>query len=74
MSPGFSSSREGDTVTLVAKDNGIGFDKQEHPNNHDQNTNLGLLGIAERVDLLNGSFELKSAPGDGTRLIIEVPY
>lgn len=61
-------------LRLRISDNGSGFDTNRHLDNYDQNTNLGLLGIAERVDLLNGSFELKSAAGEGTRLIIEVPY
>lgn len=60
-------------LRLRIADNGSGFDKDAHLNNHNQNTNLGLLGIAERVDLLKGNFELKSSPGNGTRLIIEVP-
>ncbi|SHI76576.1 PAS domain S-box-containing protein [Malonomonas rubra DSM 5091] len=60
-------------LRLRIADNGKGFDTKPHVNNRNQNTNLGLLGIAERVDLLKGNFELKSQPGDGTRLLIEVP-
>jgi len=60
-------------LRLRIADNGKGFDTKPHVNNQNQNTNLGLLGIAERVDLLKGNFELKSQPGDGTRLMIEVP-
>jgi len=60
-------------LRLRIADNGNGFDPKSQADNQNQNTNLGLLGIAERVDLLRGSFELKSQPGDGTRMIIEVP-
>ena len=37
-------------------------------------TSTGLLGIRERVMALNGSFEIHSDIGDGTRLLIYVPY
>ena len=34
---------------------------------------LGLVGIRERVALLGGRFEVESAPGEGTTLVIELP-
>jgi signal transduction histidine kinase len=34
---------------------------------------LGLVGIRERIELLNGSFNLKTAPGAGTQLLVEIP-
>jgi signal transduction histidine kinase len=34
---------------------------------------LGLAGIRERVGLLDGSVEIASAPGQGTRLVASVP-
>ncbi len=33
----------------------------------------GLRGMADRVDVLGGTFELESRPSDGTRLWVEVP-
>ena len=50
-------------------DNGVGFipGHQEFPNGN------GLLNMKERVNLLNGFFELSSAPGKGTKIDIDIP-
>ena len=34
---------------------------------------FGLEGVRERVRLLGGSVEIQSAPGEGTRIIVELP-
>lgn len=34
---------------------------------------LGLLGMRERVEMVGGCFEIKSAPGKGTTIIARVP-
>ncbi|KAF0140762.1 MAG: PAS/PAC sensor signal transduction histidine kinase [Stygiobacter sp.] len=57
-------------LLLELKDNGRGIDK----NKLRSPTSTGLLGIRERVMALNGSFEIHSDIGDGTRLLIYVPY
>lgn len=56
-------------VVAVVEDNGVGFittsliiEKQ-----------LGLFGMKERVEMLQGSFTLESAPGKGTVIKVEVP-
>ena len=38
-----------------------------------RSTGLGLLGMRERVELLDGSFQVEAAPGAGTTLIVELP-
>lgn len=55
-------------IVLTIKDDGIGFDTTSIPSGH-----YGILGIKERVRLLNGNFELQSHNGKGTILKIEVP-
>lgn len=51
-------------------DNGKGFD----PSNSDKIKNhYGLLGVKERLELIRGSMELESTPGQGTKLAITVP-
>lgn len=37
-------------------------------------TGHGLLGMTQRLDLLNGSLEIKSRPQKGTKIIIRVPH
>jgi signal transduction histidine kinase len=35
---------------------------------------LGLVGMRERAELIGATYSLESAPGTGTRVIVEVPY
>ena len=54
-------------VELVVEDDGRGFDPSAPA------TGFGLLGMRERVALVRGSFELESAPGEGTTLRAVLP-
>jgi two-component system NarL family sensor kinase len=55
-------------VALAVADDGQGFDPDRVPPGH-----FGLLGMRERVRLLGGAMRLCSAPGEGTRIEVEVP-
>jgi two-component system, NarL family, sensor histidine kinase YdfH len=55
-------------ILLTIQDDGIGFDASSIPSGH-----YGILGIKERVRLVNGSFELQSENGRGTMLKIKIP-
>lgn len=57
-------------ITLEVKDNGKGFIFD--PVNFARRN--GLQNMRERVNLLNGTFELTTKPGEGTRILISVPY
>jgi two-component system NarL family sensor kinase len=57
-----------DRVTLSVADDGQGFDPEHVPAGR-----FGLVGMRERVRLLGGSVRLCSAPGEGTRVEVEVP-
>jgi PAS domain S-box-containing protein len=57
-------------IILRAEDNGIGFDTQIGRNNKRA---FGLLGMRERASLVGGTFRLRSRPGEGTRIRIEIP-
>lgn len=54
-------------VRLTISDNGIGF------NTATLDRGLGLVGIRERVELLNGDFNIETDPGSGTQLWVEIP-
>ena len=56
------------SLTLTVADDGIGFDPETVAMNR-----FGLIGVNERVKLLNGRLQLQSSPGEGTRLEIEIP-
>jgi nitrate/nitrite-specific signal transduction histidine kinase len=58
------------TTTFVVEDNGHGFDPGESLIDRDR---FGLYTMRERMDLLNGSLTVDSAPGRGTRVIAVVP-
>jgi len=57
-------------IIFLAEDDGIGFDTGIVGKDK---RSLGLLGMRERVSLLNGTFLLRSSPGGGTRIRIEIP-
>jgi signal transduction histidine kinase len=55
-------------VSLEIVDDGVGFD----PAAAKDTGGMGLLGIEERVQRIQGSFAVESAPGDGTTLRVTV--
>ncbi|HLA07286.1 MAG TPA: sensor histidine kinase [Anaerolineales bacterium] len=55
-------------LSVTIQDDGRGFDASAIPSGH-----YGLLGIRERVRLVNGEFEIQSENGKGTILKIEIP-
>jgi signal transduction histidine kinase len=60
-----------ETVVLRVEDDGVGFTPHQRPGSGDGH--FGLLGISERAKRLNGRIQLDSAPGQGTRLVAEIP-
>lgn len=56
-------------LQLSIEDNGVGMDV----NAVDQTTHFGLLGMRERVQALNGTFDIISSPNQGTKIRITVP-
>ena len=60
--------REGD-IFLSITDNGAGFD----PDLVADQSGLGIVGIRERVRLVNGIASIHSQPGHGTQIEFRVP-
>ncbi|MCG8567852.1 MAG: histidine kinase [Desulfobacterales bacterium] len=58
------------SVIFIAEDDGTGFDPSTDAADRPA---LGLLSMRERTALLNGKFILRSSPGNGTRIRIEIP-
>lgn len=56
-------------ATLVVEDDGRGF----IPSETGSLAGFGLLGMRERAELVDGDFEVTSAPGEGTRIRVRVP-
>lgn len=60
-------------LNLVILDNGIGFDVGKvSKSSSTRDGGFGLINIRERVELLDGKLQIKSAPGEGTRLSIYI--
>ncbi|GFR35325.1 sensor histidine kinase [Thermobrachium celere] len=61
-------------LMIVVIDDGVGFDVEETLKKvKTQGTNYGLLGIMDRVQQLQGEFELESKKGIGTKFKIKLP-
>jgi PAS domain S-box-containing protein len=57
-------------VRLSIQDNGKGFGMKKMKSDK---YGLGLIGMQERVRVVQGTFEVKSAPGQGTEITVWVP-
>lgn len=61
-----------DLVSLTVEDNGSGLDTSILSTAHGQQR-LGLASIQERALLMNGTCNIESWPGQGTRITVAIP-
>jgi PAS domain S-box-containing protein len=64
---------DADTLSLSVEDDGQGFDVPSEVSVARQPRGIGLVGMRERLELLGGRLEIKSRPGQGTRLVAYAP-
>jgi NarL family two-component system sensor histidine kinase LiaS len=57
----------GDSVQLSLSDDGCGFDVNT------KSYGMGLRSIRERVTSIRGTVQIQSAPGHGTRILVQAP-
>ncbi|MCH6200907.1 histidine kinase [Aquiflexum sp. LQ15W] len=57
-------------LKLTVRDDGLGFDPMTLKNTK----SLGILGMKERAESFAGEFTLNTAPGEGTKSILYMPY
>jgi signal transduction histidine kinase len=62
-----SLSQSDGTLMFAVSDDGVGFDTARTSNG------TGLQGMADRIDAIGGSIEIRSAPGQGTTVLGRVP-
>lgn len=55
-------------IQLVVEDDGRGFEGSKTPEEHH-----GLLGMRERAEMVDGSLDVGSSPGAGTRIEVSAP-
>jgi two-component system sensor histidine kinase UhpB len=65
-------TRQNNTLHLEIQDDGQGFNPQ-HIQPHNTPRGLGLLGMRERMAMINGHCHINSTPGNGTRIIASAP-
>ncbi|UII32015.1 PAS domain-containing protein [Fulvivirga ulvae] len=58
-------------VILTIEDDGVGFDTNEKMGT---GNSFGLKSMLNRVNSLSGSLQIESGKGNGTVIIVEVPY
>ncbi len=66
-------SRGRGALRLLVRDDGIGFDVPGALARAAEAGRMGLLGMRERVELLGGTLQLQSKPGEGTTIRAELP-
>lgn len=60
-------------VELEIEDDGKGFEVKEVLSQKEESSRIGLIGIRERVTLLEGEIQIQSSPGDGTKISVTIP-
>jgi len=60
-------------VKIVVRDNGVGFHVDLIESRAKDSTHFGLIGMRERVELLEGRMEIDSAINEGTKITIHIP-
>jgi signal transduction histidine kinase len=59
-------------LSLEIRDNGVGFETSP-PSGRSPGEGIGLMGMRERTEHLNGRLLIKSAPGNGTVISVRIP-
>lgn len=60
-------------ISISIADNGVGFNVEDTKLQEKEDGGFGLVNIKERVELLNGTVEIKSEKDQGTTVIVNIP-
>ena len=67
-----STEEKRDYYEIRVSDNGVGFDPGKIP--IDGRSHVGIANVQSRLNIMcHGTLDIKSAPGDGTVAIIQIP-
>jgi signal transduction histidine kinase len=66
-------SFEDNLFVAMVEDDGRGFDVAEVLDSYDQRGSLGLINMQERAELVEGTWTIESATGQGTKVTLIVP-
>ncbi len=62
------------SVLLRVEDDGQGFAQERSPGEGLRERHMGLWSMGERARLLGGTLRIRSAPGKGTRILVDIPF
>jgi PAS domain S-box-containing protein len=65
--------RREEQVEIRVEDDGVGFDPDDVRIHVGQDGGFGLFSLRERLDVIGGSFEMRSSPGAGSRAMLRAP-
>jgi two-component system sensor histidine kinase DegS len=60
-------------VNMVVTDDGVGFERHKKDGKHTER-HFGIMTIKERIALVDGSFNIESTPGKGTKVFTTIPF
>lgn len=66
-------SRDGDSISVIVADDGVGFDVEEVWLASARRRSVGLFNVHERLDYIGGRLEIDSRPGGGSRFTLTAP-
>ena len=61
------------TMTIIIKDDGVGFDVHAMKARYDERGSLGMINMQERTSAINGTFTIHSEVGQGTEVVLSLP-
>ncbi|HEX6221619.1 MAG TPA: GAF domain-containing sensor histidine kinase [Acidimicrobiia bacterium] len=64
---------EPDLIRMEVRDDGRGFEAPRNMTQLTEQGKLGLIGMHERAQLVEGTIQINSRPGAGTAILLEVP-
>lgn len=64
---------DGRTLRIEITDDGIGFDPSAPPGRDGRGLSRGIANMRRRAELLDGRFDLRSAPSHGTSVSLTIP-
>jgi signal transduction histidine kinase len=68
-----SMRKAAERLLLTISDNGAGFSLPADPERLQATAHYGLIGMTERARKLGGTLVIRSRPGHGTRIAVQVP-
>ncbi|MEM1328123.1 MAG: ATP-binding protein [Bacteroidota bacterium] len=68
-------SHSNELLSILVEDDGAGFDTEEYRDRPSEDgSGMGISFMKERIHFINGRLFIRSEPGEGTRITVNVPF